>query len=73
MDHRVHDEPSDVEADNGEVQVDGPGGVVVSMTPGAAEVTGGKLIRKAAVAREQARETDTDNLLDEIDDQGNFA
>ncbi|QUT05115.1 hypothetical protein KFK14_19240 [Sphingobium phenoxybenzoativorans] len=53
MDSRLHDEPSDVVADRGEVQVSGPNGIAMSLTADAAEETGGRLIEAAGEARKQ--------------------
>lgn len=50
MDDKVHDEPSLVSSEEGEVIVDGPDGVAVSLTPEAAEETGERLIGKAVDA-----------------------
>ena len=50
-DGRVHDRPSDVEAEAGEVMVSGPDGVAVSMTPDAAVETGYRLIDGGAEAQ----------------------
>lgn len=50
MDGKVHDEPSSVASQDGEVIVDGPDGVAVSLTPEAAEETGDRLIGKAVDA-----------------------
>ena len=47
---RVHDEPSSVETDQGQVIVDGPDAVAVTLTPRAADETGRRLINKAAEA-----------------------
>lgn len=49
----THDIPSEVAAHNGDVLVDGPGGVAVSLTPDAAMPTGERLIEKAAHAHGQ--------------------
>ena len=51
----VYDEPSDVEAVNGAVQVDGPDAVDVSLTPDAAEETSERLLSQAFKARGQRR------------------
>ena len=56
MDNQLHDEPSAVSAEAGQVFVDGPGGIIVALTPHAAEETMLRL-QKAAIA---AREQDTD-------------
>ncbi|MGV3770601.1 MAG: hypothetical protein ACO1NM_11270 [Sphingobium phenoxybenzoativorans] len=53
MDSQLHDEPSNVVADRGEVQVSGPNGVAMSLTADAAEETGGRLIEAAGEARKQ--------------------
>lgn len=53
MDNHLHDQASDVVADHGEVQVSGPDGVAVSLTPDAAEETGTRLIKAASEARQQ--------------------
>lgn len=50
---KVHDEPSKVEAVNGEVEVIGPGGIVVSLTPDAAAETSDRLLAAAATAQGQ--------------------
>jgi hypothetical protein len=47
MGRDVHDKPSEVSAEQGEVILDGPDGVAVSMTPGAASETS-KRLRSAA-------------------------
>jgi len=52
-DSKVHDEPSDVAADEGEVIVEGPGGINYSMTPEAAETTAERLTDEAVVGRGQ--------------------
>lgn len=53
MDERPHDSPSDVYAEEGEVLVDGPGGVAVSLTPDAAAETSQRLLFGAAEAQGQ--------------------
>ena len=53
MDDKVHDIPSEVSAEEGQVLVDGPGGVAVSLTPGAAEETSHRLLFGAAQAQGQ--------------------
>jgi hypothetical protein len=53
MDDKIYNEPSDVDAQDGTVIVDGPDGVAVSLTPDAALETGGRLIDAAALARGQ--------------------
>ncbi|KQS01522.1 hypothetical protein ASG11_17870 [Sphingomonas sp. Leaf357] len=44
MQREVYSEPSDVEGYGGEVMVEGPDGVDVSLTPEAAIITGTRLI-----------------------------
>ena len=53
MENKPHEMPSDVTAEEGEVQVDGPDGVAISFTPDAALETSGRLFRGAAEARGQ--------------------
>jgi hypothetical protein len=53
MDKQIHDEPSEVTAEQGEVMVDGPDGVAVSLTPDAAAETSERLLFGAAKARGQ--------------------
>lgn len=50
MDGKVHDEPSSVDSERGQVIVDGPDGVAVTLTPEAAEETGDRLITHAVKA-----------------------
>lgn len=50
---RVHDRPSEVSAEEGEVQVDGPDGVSVSLTPKAAAETSDRLLAGASQAQGQ--------------------
>lgn len=50
MTAKVHDEPSVVASEDGQVTVDGPDGVAVTMTPEAAEETGHRLIAQASDA-----------------------
>ena len=53
MDTKPYDEPSNVEAKDGIVIVDGPDGVAVSMTPEAADETSHRLLFGAAKAKGQ--------------------
>jgi len=53
MAKNVHDKPSDVTAEEGEVMVDGPDAVAVTMTPEAAAETSHRLLLAAAKARGQ--------------------
>lgn len=50
---KVHDKASNVAADQGEVQVDGPDGVCVSLTPEAAMETADRLTEGAVEAAGQ--------------------
>ncbi len=50
MTAKVHDEPSTVASEDGQVTVDGPDGVAVTLTPEAAEETGHRLIANACDA-----------------------
>ena len=50
---RSHSEPSDVNAEQGQVLVEGPDGVAVTLTPDAAEETGRRMINAASEARRQ--------------------
>jgi hypothetical protein len=50
---RSHSEPSDVNAEAGQVLVEGPDGVAVSLTPEAAEETARRMIIAASQARSQ--------------------
>jgi hypothetical protein len=43
MTQKVHDKPSSVSGEAGEVMVDGPDGVAVSLTPAAARETSARL------------------------------
>lgn len=56
----AYDEPTRVQAVDGEVTLDGPDGVGLSMTPNAAELTGRRLIEAAQEARAQERPSDSD-------------
>lgn len=48
-----HSEPSEVNAEQGQVIVEGPDGVAVTLTPDAAEETGRRMINAASQARSQ--------------------
>lgn len=57
MDHaKRYDEPSEVVAEGGEVLVDGPDGVAVTLTPDAAAETSQRLLIGAAKAQGQKLE-----------------
>jgi hypothetical protein len=51
----VYGTPSEVSAEQGEVILDGPNGVAVSMTPGAARETSERLSRAADEAEAQLK------------------
>jgi hypothetical protein len=53
MDDKVYDEASKVEAEDGEVIVDGPDGVDVRLTPDAAAETSDRLLDAAGIAQGQ--------------------
>ena len=50
---KPHDKPSDVDAEDGEVFVDGPDHHAMTLTPEAAEETGYRLIEMASIAWSQ--------------------
>lgn len=52
---RIYDEPSDVEAVEGAVEVQGPDEVDVTLSPDAAEETSDRLSEQALKARGQKR------------------
>ena len=58
MANRVHDKAGQADAEQGEVILDGPDGVAVSMTPDAARQTGERLAGAADKARRQALAAD---------------
>lgn len=51
----VHNDPSNVSADDGAVAMDGPDAVDVQLTPEAAEETADRLTHEAVIARGQRR------------------
>ena len=55
---KAYDEPTTVTVIDGEVVLDGPDGVGLSMTPEAAETTGRRLVDAARKAREDASDFD---------------
>ena len=59
--HELYDDPSNVAAEQGEVSVDGPDGVAVSLTPEAAVETGGRLIDAAPKLQDSAWRRDRPN------------
>jgi hypothetical protein len=50
---KIHDTPSEVDADEGQVLINGPNGVAVSMTPEAALETSERLVNGAIKAKGQ--------------------
>ena len=56
MDSKIHDDPSDVAAEDGVVIVDGPDAVAVSLTVEAAEETSERLLLGSMAARQQQTE-----------------
>jgi hypothetical protein len=50
--HKAYDTPTNAAAEDGEVTLDGPDGIGLSMTPAAAEETGRRLINEAKRARQ---------------------
>ncbi len=52
-DHRIYDEPTTVDAEDGAVTLKGPDAVDVRMTPSAAEETSERLLEGAMKARGQ--------------------
>lgn len=54
-DGKVYKEASDVQAVDGKVELDGPDGVAVALTPEAAEETSDRLINEALRASGQRR------------------
>ena len=61
MTERTYDKPSDVSAEGGDVIVDGPDGVAVTLTPEAARETSDRLMDKAVEASGQRRFRRLDN------------
>ena len=59
MTMKPHDRPSDVVAEEGEVLVDGPDGVAVSLTPRAAEETSRRLFNAATEASNEESQPKT--------------
>jgi hypothetical protein len=51
----IYDEPSDVKAVDGQVDIEGPDAVDVSLTPEAAEETSERLLHQSFKARGQTR------------------
>lgn len=49
----THNKPSKVSAEAGQVLVEGPGGIIVSMTPDAAIETSDRLMKEGVRAQEQ--------------------
>ena len=53
LDNKLHDEASTVTAEQGQVLIDGPDGVAVSLTPDAAVETSDRLLEAAVEAQGQ--------------------
>ena len=53
---KINDDPARVEAVDGEVEMEGPGGIVVSLTPDAAAETSDRLLAAAGQAEGQRME-----------------
>ncbi len=53
MDMKPYDQPSEVSAEDGEVQLDGPDGVAIAFTPEAAEETSQRLLLGAMAGHAQ--------------------
>jgi hypothetical protein len=51
--HDAHGDPSEVAAEQGDVIVEGPNGVAVTLTAEAAEETARRMLRAASEARRQ--------------------
>lgn len=60
MSRQPHETPTKATAEQGEVMLDGPGGLALSMTPAAADASAKALTRAAIEA-----ETQTSNCADE--------
>jgi hypothetical protein len=58
MGQKLYDEPTKVTAENGEVRLDGPNGIDVSMTPEAALETSDRLLSAGLAAQGQKVEAD---------------
>jgi hypothetical protein len=58
MEDKIYDQPSEVEAEDGKVVVDGPDAVAVLLTPEAAAETSDRLLFGAAKARGQQIEAE---------------
>jgi RNA:NAD 2'-phosphotransferase (TPT1/KptA family) len=54
MNPLLHDKPSEICAEDGHVLIDGPGGIVVALTPEAAAETSDRLLHAAAEAKGQS-------------------
>jgi hypothetical protein len=58
----AHAHPSEIAAEEGDVIVEGPDGVAVTLTPDAAEETGRRMLRAAEEARRQRASLDAATL-----------
>jgi hypothetical protein len=57
MDDRIHDEPSQISAEAGQVLIDGPGGIAITVTPDAATKMSDRLQRATIEAKLQRAST----------------
>jgi hypothetical protein len=57
MSNKPHDVPTNVTAEGGEVMLDGPEGLAVSFTPGAAAKSAAALAKAATKAGRQTKDT----------------
>jgi hypothetical protein len=53
MSRTPHDTPTDASAEEGEVMLDGPDGLAVSLTPNAADASAAAIMQAANLARKQ--------------------
>lgn len=58
MSRQPYDEPTQATAERGEVMLDGPDGIAVSMTPGAARTSADRLRTAADQAQDQQESAD---------------
>ena len=69
--HKAYDQPTKVEAVDGEVTLNGPDGIGISMTPTAAAITGGRLnkaaVEAAALSGLKSMEEDDEDDEDDAD------
>jgi hypothetical protein len=58
---KAYDQATKTDAIEGEVSLDGPDGIGLSMTPDAAEVTAKRLLKSVAAARQQTQGPSDEN------------